>query len=79
MTDEIAIRNHYQTETNFMVLDAPRPDIMAEQIALTAQHGPQIAGWCEVDADGHQLAALVAVPQNTSKETIEKALYTLLK
>ena len=79
VTGEIAIRNHYQTETNFMVLDAPRPDIMAEQIALTAQHGPQIAGWCEVDADGHQLAALVAVPQNTSKETIEKALYTLLK
>ena len=79
VTGEIAIRNHYQTETNFMVLDAPRPDIMAEQIALATQHGPQIAGWCEVDADGHYLAALVAVPQDTPKETIEKALYTLLK
>lgn len=78
VTGEIAIRNHYQTETNFMVLDAPRPDIMAEQIALAAQHGPQIAGWCEVDADGHQLAALVAVPQNTPKETIEKELQPLL-
>ena len=79
VTGEIAIRNHYQTETNFMVLDAPRHDIMAEQIALAAQHCPQIAGWCEVDADGHYLAALVAVPQGTPKETIEKELYTLLK
>ena len=79
VTGEIAIRNHFQTETNFMVLDAPRPDIMAEQIALAARRGPQIAGWCEVDADGNNLAALVAVPQDTSKETIEQALYTLLK
>lgn len=77
VTGEIAIRNHYQTETNFMVLDSPRTNIMAEQIALAAQHGPQIAGWCEVDADGHYLAALVAVPQNTSKETIEQELIKL--
>ncbi len=74
VTGEIAIRNHFQTETNFMVLDAPHTDIMAEQIALAAQRGPQIAGWCEVDADGNNTAALIAVPQNTSKETIENEL-----
>ena len=79
VTGEIAIRNHFQTETNFMVLDAPRPGIMAEQIALAAQRGPQIAGWCEVDAAGNNMAALIAVPQGTPKETIEKELYTLLK
>ena len=79
VTGEIAIRNHFQTETNFMVLDAPRADIMAEQIALAAQRGPQIAGWCEVDADGNNMAALVAVPQDTSKEAVEKELINLLK
>lgn len=79
VTGEIAIRNHFQTETNFMVLDAPRPGIMAEQIALAARRGPQIAGWCEVDAAGNNMAALIAVPQDTPKETIEKELYTLLK
>ncbi|MBP5644485.1 MAG: 3-oxoacyl-ACP synthase [Bacteroidales bacterium] len=79
VTGEIAIRNHFQTETNFMVLDAPRPGIMAEQIALAARRGPQIAGWCEVDAAGNNMAALIAVPQDTPKETIEKELSTLLK
>ena len=62
-----------------MVLDAPRADIMAEQIAIVAQRGPQIAGWCEVDADGNNMAALIAVPQNTSKETIENELNKILK
>ena len=79
VTGEIAIRNHFQTETNFMVLDAPRADIMAEQIAIAAQRGPQIAGWCEVDADGNNMAALIAVPQYTSKETIENELNKILK
>ena len=79
VTGEIAIRNHFQAETNFMVLDAPRADIMAEQIALAAQRGPQIAGWCDVDADGNYLAALVAVPQHTDKETIEQKLNKILK
>ena len=79
VTGEIAIRNHFQTETNFMVLDAPRTDIMAEQIALSAKRGPQIAGWCEVDADGNNMAALIAVPQNTTKEVIENELNKLLK
>lgn len=79
VTGEIAIRNHFQTETNFMVLDAPRTDIMAEQIALAALHGPQIAGWCDVDSEGHCCAALVAVPQHTPKETIEQELNILLK
>ncbi len=79
VTGEIAIRNHFQTETNFMVLDAPHTDIMAEQIALAAQRGPQIAGWCEVDANGKNMAALIAVPQNTSKETIENELNIILK
>ncbi len=79
VTGEIAIRNHFQTETNFMVLDAPHTDIMAEQIALAALHGPQIAGWCDVDGEGHCCAALVAVPQHTPKETIEQELNILLK
>ena len=79
VTGEIAIRNHFQTESNFMVLDAPRADIMAEQIAIAAQHEPQIAGWCDVDADGHYLAALMAVPQHTPKEIIEQELHKLLK
>lgn len=79
VTGEIAIRNHFQTETNFMVLNAPHTDIMAEQIALAAVHGPQIAGWCDVDAAGHYLAALVAVPQHTSKKTIQQELNKLLK
>ena len=79
VTGEIAIRNHFQTETNFMVLSAPHTGIMAEQIAMAAQRGPQIAGWCEVDADGKNMAALIAVPQNTSKETIENELNKILK
>ena len=79
VTGEIAIRNHFQTETNFMVLDAPHTDIMAEQIAIAAQHAPQLAGWCDVDTDGHYLAALVAVPQHSSKETIQKELNKILK
>ena len=79
VTGEIAIRNHFQTETNFMVLDAPRADIMAEQIAIAAQRGAQIAGWCEVDAEGHYMAALVAVPKYTDKETIENELNKILK
>ena len=79
VTGEIAIRNHFQTETNFMVLDAPRTGIMAEQIALATQHGPQIAGWCEVDANENYTAALIAVPQNTTKETIENELNKILK
>lgn len=79
VTGEIAIRNHFQTETNFMVLDAPHTDIMAEQIALAAQHAPQLAGWCDVDTDGHCLAALVAVPQYTYKETIQQELNKILK
>ncbi|MBR4506138.1 MAG: 3-oxoacyl-ACP synthase [Bacteroidales bacterium] len=79
VTGEIAIRNHFQTETNFMVLDSPRTGIMAEQIALAAQHGPQIAGWCEVDANENYTAALIAVPQNTTKETIENELNKILK
>jgi len=79
VTGEIAIRNHFQTETNFMVLDAPRANIMAAQIAIAAQYGPQIAGWCDVDANGNYLAALVAVPQHTAKETIEQELNKILK
>lgn len=79
VTGEIAIRNHFQTESNFMVLDAPHADIMAEQIAIAAQRGPQIAGWCEVDAEGHYTAALIAVPQYTDKETIENELNIILK
>ena len=79
VTGEIAIRNHFQTETNFMVLDAPHTDIMAAQIAIAAMHGPQIAGWCDVDADGNYLAALVAVPQDTPKEIIEQELNKILK
>ena len=79
VTGEIAIRNHFQTETNFMVLDSPRTGIMAEQIALAAHHGPQIAGWCEVDANENYTAALIAVPQNTTKETIENELNKILK
>ena len=79
VTGEIAIRNHFQTETNFMVLDAPHTDIMAEQIALAAQRGPQLSGWCDVNADGHYLAALIAVPQHTSKETIQQELNKILK
>ena len=77
VTGEIAIRHKFLMETNFMVLDAPRANVMAEQIALAAQHGPQIAGWCEADAEGHLFAALVAVPQNTDKETIEERLKRL--
>lgn len=79
VTGEIAIRNHFQTETNFMVLDAPHTDIMAEQIALAAQHASQLAGWCDVDANGNSLAALVAVPQYTAKKTIENELIKILK
>ena len=79
VTGEIAIRNHFQTETNFMVLDAPRADIMAEQIAIAAHRGPQIAGWCEVDADGNNDAALIAVAKDTPKETIEKVLNVIIK
>lgn len=79
VTGEIAIRNHFMTETNFIVLDAPRADIMAAQIAIAAEHGPQIAGWCDADADGNYLAALIAVPQHTSKETIEQELNKILK
>lgn len=79
VTGEISIRNHFMTETNFIVLDAPRADIMAAQIAIAAEHGPQIAGWCDVDADGNYLAALIAVPQHTSKETIEQELNKILK
>ena len=79
VTGEIAIRNHFQAETNFMVLDAPRADIMAEQIALAAQREPQIAGWCDADTDGHYIAVLVAVPQHTDNETIEQELTKILK
>jgi 3-oxoacyl-[acyl-carrier-protein] synthase-1 len=79
VTGEIAIRNHFQTETNFIVLDAPHADIMAAQIAIAAEHGPQIAGWCDVDANGNYLAAIVAVPQHTPKETIEQKLNEILK
>jgi 3-oxoacyl-[acyl-carrier-protein] synthase-1 len=79
VTGEISIRNHFQTETNFMVLDAPHTDIMAEQIALAAQRGPQIAGWCEVDANGNNNAALITVPQYTAKEAIENELNKILK
>ena len=79
VTGEIAIRNHFQTETNFMVLDAPCAEVMAAQIAIAAEHGPQISGWCDVDADGNYLAALIAVPQHTSKETIEQELNKILK
>ncbi len=79
VTGEIAIRNHFQTETNFVVLDAPRSNIMATQIAIAAQYGPQIAGWCDVDTNGNYLAALVAVPQHTDKETIEQELNKILK
>ena len=79
VTGEIAIRNHFLTETNFMVLETPYIGPMAAQIALAAERGPQIAGWCEVDGRGTMLAALVAVPQHTSKETIEKELNKLIK
>lgn len=79
VTGEISIRNHFQTETNFMVLDAPCAEVMAAQIAIAAEHGPQISGWCDVDADGNYLAALIAVPQHTSKETIEQELNKILK
>ena len=78
VTGEIAIRNRFQTETNFIVLDRPHTGVMAEQIALAAQHSPMLAGWCEVDANGGNLAALIAVPQNTTKETIENELTKLL-
>jgi 3-oxoacyl-[acyl-carrier-protein] synthase-1 len=78
VTGEIAIRNHFQTESNFMVLDAPHTGIMAEQISLAAQQGPQIAGWCEVDAKGNYTAALIAVPQHTTKETIENELNKII-
>ena len=79
VTGEIAIRNHFLTETNFMVLDAPCAEVMAAQIAIAAQYGPQITGWCDVDSDGNYLAALIAVPQHTSKETIEQELNKILK
>lgn len=79
VTGEIAIRNHFLTETNFMVLDAPRADVMAEQIALSTERGPQITGWCEVDAHGNYLAALMAVPQHTHKDIIEQELSKILK
>ena len=78
VTGEIAIRNHFLTETNFMVLDAPHVGVMAAQIAVAAEREPQIAGWCEVDGRGNMLAALVAVPQHTSKETIEKEINKLI-
>ena len=79
VTGEISIRNHFQTETNFMILDAPRVNVMAEQIAIAASRGPQIAGWCEVDANGNNMAALLAVPQHTSKNIIEQELSKTLK
>ena len=78
VTGEIAIRNHFLTETNFMVLDAPRADIMAEQIAIAAQYGPQLSGWCETAADGTNTAALIAVPQHSDKATVKQTLSDIL-
>lgn len=74
VTGEIAIRNHFLTETNFIVLEKLDEEVMAEQIALAAERGPQIAGWCEVDATGQCSAMLLAVPQHISKERILREL-----
>ncbi len=76
---EIAIRNHFQTETNFVVLDAPRTDVMSAQISIAAKREPLIAGWCEEDGQGHCQAILIAVPQHTSPKIIEIELNKLIK
>lgn len=69
-TGEIAIRNHFQTETNFMVLDSLRPDIIGQQAALAAQHEDVLTGWVECTDADHFEAVLLTVPRHTPAQEI---------
>lgn len=79
VTGEIAIRNHFQTETNFMVLDSLRPRVIAEQAALAAQHSAMITGWVDYMDDSHYQAILLMVPQGTAMETIEEKINQIIQ
>lgn len=79
VTGEIAIRNHFQTETNFMVLDSLRPRVIAEQAALAAQHSAMITGWVDYMDDSHYEAILLMVPQGTAMETIEEKINQIIQ
>ena len=75
VTGEIAIRNHFQTETNFMVLH--KEDIIdyktiGEHTALAAQHGPVLTGWVDCWDKDHFYAVMLTVPQGTDASTITK-------
>lgn len=73
VTGEIAIRNHFLTETNFMV-HGKETDYMAiaEQIALTAQRGPVLAGCVDCWDKDHFRSVMLAVPQGADSDTIVK-------
>ena len=73
VTGEIAIRNHFLTETNFMV-HAENADYraIAEQVALTAQRGPVLAGCVDCRDKDRFSAVMLTVPQGTDSDTIEK-------
>ena len=73
VTGEIAIRNHFQTETNFMVhAEVIEYTAIAEQIALTAQKGPVLAGCVDCWDKDHFRAVMLAVPQGIDSDTITK-------
>lgn len=75
VTGEIAIHNHFQTETNFMVLrkeDIIDYKTISEQTALAAQHGPVLTGWVDCWDKDHFYAVMLTVPQGTDAATITK-------
>ncbi|MBO4282541.1 MAG: 3-oxoacyl-ACP synthase [Bacteroidales bacterium] len=77
VTGEIAIRNRFQTETNFMVLDKGETVdclVMGEQAALSAQRGPVLTGWVDCWDKDRFHAVMLAVPKGTDAATITKEL-----
>lgn len=80
VTGEIAIRNHFQTETNFMVqAETMDYEAMAEQIALTAQRGAVLAGFVDCWDKDRYNAMMLTVPQGTDSATITKEFLNLNK
>lgn len=80
VTGEIAIRNHFLTETNFMVhAEGIKYSALAEQIALTAQYGPVLAGCIDCWDKDHFNAMMFTVPQDTDIMTITQEFLKIKK
>ena len=80
VTGEIAIRNHFLTETNFMVhTEEVKYNTIAEQIALTAQLGPVLTGFVDCWDKDHYNAIMFTVPQFTDADTITQQFLKLNK